>query len=277
MSAARNREPHAGRAIAHDLDAFDGRVHSNLDTALIEQTDQRTHNRRGASHREVNPPFPLQPMDQEIDGRSSERVSADQQRLKREDLPQRLIADVVRDQTVEAPIGAKPNQVGNDTNHRAEGREVGIDQLRVANVEDSSRVVDQFLVAVDISGVELCNLREEAIIVPDIVEVPPVREQHPIERIDGNELEVVATLLPEQLEELIKEIGGGDNGRTCIEAEALGLERTGSSSRLVTGLQQRHPMAERTKPASGSEASEAGADHDGVFTHDLLLSVPQAE
>ena len=73
--------------------------------------------RCGPTHGEVDSPLAFEPVDQQVDGRGAKRVPTDEQRLEGEDLPERVIFDVVRYESIEALVRAQSNQIRNDSHH----------------------------------------------------------------------------------------------------------------------------------------------------------------
>ena len=258
-------EDDSRRTASSQRDLLHRGIEPNLDPDILQEPDQAPHDRRRASHREVNPPLALEPVDQEIDRGRPKGIAADQQRLKGEHLPERVVFDVVRHETVEASIGSKAHEVRNDPHHVAKPRKIDVGELGISDVEDPLRVRHELPVAVDVGGVELRDLREQTLIVPDVVERSTVREHNSIERVDRDELEVVCPLLSEQFEQLIKQIGRGDHRWPGIEVKAVPFEGARASTRLTPRFDDRDAVAHRAKPCSRGQPSEAGPDHHRVL------------
>ena len=137
-------------------------------------------------------------------------------------------------------------------------------------------MLNQLLVALDVSRVELGDLGEETFVVTHVVEVPAVRKHDSIEWVHRDEVEVVSPILAEELEQLVEEMGSGDDGWSRVEVKTLTLERSCSTPWLIAGFEHGHRVAHCTQPGRSRKASKAGPNHDGALTHDRLLSAHRA-
>ena len=153
-----------------DLNLGHGGVESDLDAELGEQAGERADDGGGSAERVVDAPLPLQPVDEHVDGAGLEGVSADQQGLEGEDLPEPLILHEAGDQAVDRLVGAEPDHVGDDAEHLADAVEGAVCELQVADVEDLLRLGDEPLVVVDIAGVDGADVGEQPLFVSDVVE-----------------------------------------------------------------------------------------------------------
>ena len=205
----------------------------------------------------MDPPLPLEPVDQQVDRGRAKGVPADEQWLEREHLPQGVVFDVVRHEAVEALVGAQAHQFRDDPHHVPEAREVRVDELGVSDVEDPLRVLDELFVALDVARVELGDLREEALVVAHVIERPAIREHDTVERVDGDEVEVVSAVSAEKLEQLVEEVGSGDDRRAGVEVKALAFERSSPATRLIAGLDDGDAMAHGLQTSRGRKASES--------------------
>ena len=77
---------HAGNFIAVRRNLGDFRIKANFTAKLVEEFDQRLHQRAGASLGKENAPLALQAMNHGIDRSCRKRIAADQERMKAEEL-----------------------------------------------------------------------------------------------------------------------------------------------------------------------------------------------
>jgi hypothetical protein len=171
-------------------------------------------------------------------------------------------------EAVEALVGAQPYQFRDDSHHIPEAGEVRVDELGVSDVKDSLRVLDELFVALDVVRVELGDLREEALVVSHVIERPAIREHDTVEGVDRDEVEVVSSVFAEKLEQLVEEVGSGDDRRAGVEVKALACERSSSPARLIARLDDGDAMAHGVQTSRGSKASKACSNHDGLLSHD---------
>ena len=248
-----------------DLNLGHRGVEANLDAELGEQAGERADDGGGSAERVVDAPLPLQPVDEHVDGAGLEGVSADQQGLEGEDLPEPLILHEAGDEAVDRLVGAEPDHVGDDTEHLADTVEGAVCELQVADVEDLLRLGDEPLVVVDIAGVDGADVGEQTLFVSDVVEAGAVVELDAVEGIYRDELEVVFTLAPDEFEEFVEQVGGGDDGGAGVEGEAVALEDRGATARLFVGLEDGDVPAAGAETDGRSEPSEAGTNDDGAI------------
>ena len=108
---------------------------------------------------------------------------------------------------------------------------------------------------------------------PPVVERGSVGEVHPVERVDGHELDVISAVASDQLEELVDQIGGGHDRRARVEAETVSLEHARTAPWLRAGLHDGDVVSHGPKANGGSEAAESGADDDdGGSVHEASFT-----
>jgi len=130
---------------------------------------------RAPVHRgEEHAPLALEVMDERVDGAGVERVSADEQRVERERLPDVLVLDEARDGAVDGPIGAQARELRRDADHVGEAQEGRRRELVVALLEHTSRVVDEPRVALGVARVAGADLLEHGLGVAHVVEAVAV-------------------------------------------------------------------------------------------------------
>ena len=82
-------------------------------------------------------------MDHRVDGGRLERIAADEERMKAEDLPQQRVLDVARDEREDRFVRAQPDQVGRDPDHVHEGGEGLVGEVDEGALEDGAGLVGE--------------------------------------------------------------------------------------------------------------------------------------
>jgi hypothetical protein len=95
-----------------------------------------------------------------------------------------------------------------------------------------------------------------------VIEHVTVVETDPIEGVHRTEIDVVREALATELPELLEEKRRRDDGRACIEDEALVAEDAGAPSGLVETIDDSDAITATEQTNGGGEPTEAGADHD---------------
>src|SRR5689334_5883180 len=94
-------------ALGHNLGDFG--VETNFAPELFKQLDERTDQRAGAAFGKIDTPLALETMNQRIDRSRGERVAADEQRMKAEELTQVRVANVFGDHAINRAVGFQPD------------------------------------------------------------------------------------------------------------------------------------------------------------------------
>src|SRR5687768_10816400 len=102
----------------------------------------------------------------------------------------------------------------------------------VADLEDPLRLTSHPAVPIDIAWRYGADVLEQPLIVACVVEGGTVVEEDTVERIDRDEVEVVARIAADEREELIEQIRRRDDRGAGVEGEAIAAE----DSRAATGL-----------------------------------------
>ncbi len=87
-------------------------------------------------------------------------------------------------------------------------------------------------------------------------------EEHPVRRVEGDEVEVVLDARAEQPEEVLEHLGHEVPGRAGVEAEAVHLERARATAHLVVPLEQGDVGAAAREQGGGGEPRDPPSDDD---------------
>src|SRR5829696_7524713 len=164
-------------------------------------------------------PLALQIVDQGVDARRLERVSAHQQGVEREDLAQALMLHVPGNEPVDRAIALQAHQVGDDLDHVPDAKKGSGRQFGKALGEDLLAAADERQIALDVGLIraQAENLRRHPLLVTRVVEVCPVWEEDAIKRIDGNKRQVILRPAAGEGEQLGDQPGRGNDRGSTIE------------------------------------------------------------
>lgn len=247
-----------------DDDPLDRRPQADLHTPLLRELHERPHERAGPPARVVDAPPPLEPVDEQIDGRPAKGIPTDEQGLEAEHLPQPLVPDVPRHQAMHGAVALEAGHRRQHAKHRRGPVERLIRQLLVPDGEDPLRLLHQRAIPVDVGRVEAADLLQQPVLVADEVEGLTGMELDPVERVDRHQLDVVLEPLAEEGEQLLEQMRRRDDRRAGVEGEPVLPEDPRPSARLIECLAERDAIAPRAKPQRGGDAAEPRTDHDGV-------------
>ena len=118
-------------------------------------------------------------------------------------------------------------------------------------------MLDELFVAFDVARVELGDLREKALVIAHVIELPAIRKHDTVERVDGDEVEIVSAVSAEKFEQFVKQVGSGDDRRSRVEVKALAFERSSPTTSLIAGLDDGDPMAHGLQTSRGRKATES--------------------
>lgn len=245
-----------GSALLH-LDARDVDAEAEAAALCPDQTHQAIDQLPGPAHGEVDAPTPLEIGDQAIDGAGSERVAADQQRVKAEHRAQPLVADEPRHHLVNGTVSGQAQQVGCDLEHRSDTAERHMTELLEADPANGPAVSHEALVARDVVRCEARDLGAHAIHVAAVREGCPVGEADPVERIHRHQRHIVRELATGELPEFLEKLRGRDDRRTGIEGEAVQPVDPGTAPGLGQAFEDGDAVAPRTQTDRGGETPEA--------------------
>src|SRR5262249_10455530 len=141
-------------------------------------------------------------------------------------------------------------------------RERDVAELLEADGEDLLRLGDEADVAVDVAGAELAHFGGHALGVAGVVEDAAVVEADAVERVDGDERDVLFELLAGEREQLFEQEGRGDDRRAAVEGEAGVAVDVAAAAGLVALVDERDGEAAGLQADGGGESAEAGADDD---------------
>ena len=215
----------------------------------------------------------LQLVDQRVDARRLHRVAADQQRVEAQRLAQLLVLDEAGDHRIDAAIGLLLGERGRSLEHRFEIEEGHRAQLDVAFLVNPGGVFEEALVAFDVLGVELRDLREQLFMVVRIVEIRAVRPVEAVERLDRDQLDILRDVVARECPEFLEAIGIGDDRGPAVESEGARvgvlLPVIGAPAGLVAALDHGRGDPSALQSDGEREAAETGPDNAccAAFSH----------
>ncbi len=159
-----------------------------------------------------------------------------------------------------------------DLHHVGEAQERNVGEVLEADLEDRFGGGDEAVIAVDVSGIELLDLRVHARRVAGVVEHAPIGEAHAIERIDRHELEALAHVHAAQREQFFEHERRGDHGRSAVEREARVLVDIRATARRVAFVDERHAEAARLQANGRGDPAEARPDDDHAWSAEGLMA-----
>ena len=264
------RQSHTARRPRFHDQGLDIRVEANLPSLFLDQTDQSVDQYAGPSDREVDPPLPLEERDQRVDRRGGKRVSADQQRVKRQDLPEFLVLDERRHEPIHGPIALEADHRRSDPEHVHRRRERDMPQLFEPDAKNPLAHFHERVVAIHVAGREPRDLGSHPLGVAGVVELGAVVEPDAVERIHREQLDLVLQPATAEPPKLPQQEWCCNHGRSGVEHVPVLTEHARSSTRLVEPLQNGYPIAASPEADGSCQAAEAGADHDCMGSHVVL-------
>ena len=96
------------------------------------------------------------------------------------------------------------------------------------------------------------------------VEPRPVGEAIPGHRIKTTKVKHIAAIHPGRRQEIIKDVGQGDERRAGIESKAVSLEDSELAADGVCLLAHDHPFPAGREPSGNCQPTHAGADDHNV-------------
>ena len=128
-------------------------------TRGLKEADERPHQCPRPPPRKEDAPLALQVVDERVDGACVEGISADEQRVKAQRLPQVLVLHEARHRRVDGAVRPQLHQLGRDFNHVRETQKGDAGKLFIAFSEDPTGIVHKRAVAGHVARVALHNLR----------------------------------------------------------------------------------------------------------------------
>ena len=86
-----------------------------------------------------------------------------------------------------------------------------------------------------------------------------------VEGVDGDDFDVVLDVAPGSGKELVEHEGGGDDGGSGVEGEAVLFVDVGASAEFVAGFEEFDLVAAGLQADGGAETAKAAADDDDFF------------
>src|SRR5690606_28976110 len=118
-------------------------------TELFDELDEPADDGARSSHREEHTVLALQKTDERVDRRCGEGISADQERMKAQHLPQFLVRDVFRYEAIHRSPALERHHRRNDARHRHRTREGCVAEHLEADSVNALAVLQEALVALD--------------------------------------------------------------------------------------------------------------------------------
>ncbi len=209
-------------------------------------------------------------MDQGIDGGGSERVAANQQRVKRESLAQLIILNKARHLAVDAAPRLQTRQLRGGTQHIAKRQKGNGAELKIAFGEHRARVIEKALIACYVARIEFTDLRLQPRLIVVIAKHLARLPAEPVERRDRQQLNVVTHRFARQREQLLDSAGVGNNRWASIKGKALILINISAAARLVALLQQSRWNACRLQANRQRQSAKSCANYRGLLHRNVL-------
>jgi len=192
-----------------------------------------------------------------------ERISADEERVKRENFAEALVFHVSAGHLPDRTVGAETNEVGSNTEHVGEMGEGLVGQFNKRALEDGVSFTDKTAVPFEVIGSEPADFFLHFLLVAGVFEGISVVPDDPVKGFARDDSNVVGSFLLVEGEELIEEEGGGKDGGTGIVGETLVAEDGGASPGLIEGLEESDLISAGLKANGRGQSTESGADDDG--------------
>ncbi len=119
-------------------------------------------------------------------------------------------------------------------------------------------------IALDVGRVALGDLGVQLVLVVDVVEDVAVLPDQSVERIDGQQLDIVLDPAAAEREQLLQAVGIGDHRRAGVEGEALVLPDIGAAAGLLAALEDGDVEARGLQPDGQGQPAKSRADHGGL-------------
>ena len=254
-----------GGAPACHGDLFDIHPQRNRHPGTFQQAMQLFDKPAGPAHAEKHPPAPLQIVDQRIDRGRGEGVAANKQRMDRKGLPQQRMADVAVHQPGHRAIAAKPQQRRHLRHHRGKTGKGPVGKLFKTDRKDPPRGFQKPGIAFHISWREPFNLAVGILDGGAIIELLAIMKMKPVPGVQRPEIEMILAGFAKQLEQLVKQEGGGDHCRAGVMAKAATFKHLGPSADCLQPVDKCDAVAARAHAQRCRDAAESGTDHQHVI------------
>ena len=132
--------------------------------------DHSRHKLVRASLGEPDAAVAFQFVDERVDRAGRHRVSADEQGVKRERLPQLLVANEARDRRVDGSPCLVAGKLRGRPEHAFEIEKRDRAQLLIALDVNAFRIAEKAAVALDVRGLQSFDLPRELLVVIDVIE-----------------------------------------------------------------------------------------------------------
>ena len=205
---------------------------------VFNQLHQGVDDGARAAHRVMHTPLPLQIMDHRIDGRGVEGISAHQQRVEGETLPQEIILHESAHIAVHRLVRLQLDEVRRHAHHVHHLEEGLIGQFDETFLEDGLRGFDEIQIPLLVIRIPLLDLTQGEGLIAIVIEHAAFMIEDAVEGIAGDEGDVVFAFFAGQSEQIIEHERCGDNGRAAIEFVAVHLVHIAASAGLVAFFEQ---------------------------------------
>ena len=223
----------ARRTTIVDQNAADRRIATHLPTLPFDQIHESMHEAPGAAHCKVHAVLTLQVRNKRVNGGRARRIAADKERMEAQNLTQLLTLHVARDQAIHRPVGLQSKQIGHYADHRRNGVEWLVNQLPEADPVDLRRICKEALVARDIVRSNALHFLTHRSRVPGVLECLSIIEADSIERIAGNDLDVIRKRAAAEAPEFLEQKRSCHDCGPGIEREPVLLEDIGPATRRI--------------------------------------------
>ena len=158
--------------------------------------DHRGNETVGAAFGKPHTALFFDSVDERVDRTGTHRVTADQQRMKRQSLAQLFVFHIRRNNRIDRTPRLIFHQGGRGLDHRREIEKRHRPELLIAFFIYALRIFEETAIALDIVRIELFDLRFQADGVVGIIEIGAVGPVEPVKRKHRHQFDIVGHLVP---------------------------------------------------------------------------------
>ena len=205
----------------------------------------------------MNAPFALQIVNHGVNGGGLERIAADEEGMKGENLAETLVFHMTGGHLPDRAVGAESDQIRGHAQHVGEGGEGLVGQFDESFLENGVGFSDKTAVALEVVGKVLANLGLHFRLVPGVFEGLAIVPRDSVKGFAGDDLDVVGSFFPRESKQLIKKKRSGQDGGAGVIGESFIAEDRGATTRLLESLEESDIVATGLESNGGGEASKA--------------------
>ena len=205
----------------------------------------------------MNAPFALQIVNHGVNGGGLERIAADEEGMKGENLAETLVFHMTGGHLPDRAVGAESDQIRGHAQHVGQGGEGVIGQFDESFLENGVGFSDKTAVALEVVGKVVTDLGLHFRLVAGVFEGLAIVPSNSVKRFAGDDLDVVGSFFPRKSEELIEKKRSGQDGGAGVVGESFVAEDGGATTRLLESLEESDIVATGLESNGGGEASKA--------------------